>query len=281
MLSNGIVYVAFGRSYIEEAIDASRSLRIFNPELPICLISDSKTKHPEFDFNIYAERPEPVIRGKLEMFNSPFQKTLFLDTDTEVFASLREIFELLDRFDIVFQQDSSGYHYKLEGVPHAFPEPSTGVIGFAKSDRLAEFSKLWGTYFDRYVTEMGREWDQRSFRHAIYASNLRFSVLPPEYNFLIYFPQYAMSDLKIIHGRPGSRRAEVKQLMDRKLGPRVHAPRFGCIGFYNQMTLGSIATLIVNAMGVFILECAKRTTRRLGLYSWAQTTYALLRNHRE
>ena len=273
----GIVYVAFGASYIEEAIEASRATRIFNPGVPICLISDSMIEYPEFDLHIHAARHEPVIRGKLEMFSSPFQKTLFLDTDTEVFAPLGEVFELLDRFDIVFQQDSSGYHYKLDGVPHAFPEPSTGVIGFRKSAAINEFARLWADYFDRYVAEMGREWDQRSFRHAIYVSNLRFAILPPEYNFLIYFPQYAMGDLKVIHGRPRSKRAAVKRLMDRTLGPRVHAPRFGCVGFYSQMRLTSIAMLIASASGVLLVECAKRATKKLGIYPWAQNIYGVLR----
>jgi hypothetical protein len=266
----GIVYVAYGDRFVAEAIQSALSVRRHNPGLPICLISDTRKTFNEFDFQVRAERHNPVIRGKLEMFNSPFDLSLFLDTDTIVCAPLDEIFELLKKFEIVFQQTSTGYHYKLEGVPNAFPEPNTGVIGFVKSDRIVSFSESWRSYFDRYVDVMEREWDQRSFRHAIYESGLRFSVLPTEYNFMTYFPQYAMTELKIVHGRPKSACDKLQKVMDQKLGPRVYVPRIGYIGHYNQMGFNSMLALIANAIKMLAFEGMKRTVRAAGLYSVVQ-----------
>ena len=266
----GFVYVAHGEKYVEEAIKASQSVRKHNPNLPICLISDSEKQIVDFDHQIYSARQNPVIRGKLEMFKSPYLRTLFLDTDTLVFEPLGDIFELLRTFDIVFEQGSGGYHYKLDGVPNAFPEPNTGVIGFTKSARLDEFAGLWEKYFDAYVNEMQREWDQRSFRHAVYASKLRHSVLPPEYNFMPYFPQFAMGRLSIIHGRPPRKLVDLKALMDRTLGPRAHIPRIGYVGHYNHAPLASFLLVAVNSIKVFSMECAKRSVKRTGLYSAAQ-----------
>jgi hypothetical protein len=271
----GVVYVAHGEKYIDEAIKASHSVRKHNPNLPICLISDSDKQIADFDHQVYAARQKPVIRGKLEMFKSPYARTLFLDTDTLVFDSLGEIFELLRVFDIVFEQGSGGYHYKLDGVPHAFPEPNTGVIGFTKSTKLEDFAKLWEKYFDAYVNEMQREWDQRSFRHAVYVSNLRHSVLTPEYNFMPYFPQFAMGHLRIIHGRPPNKLLELKEVMDKTLGPRAHIPRIGCVGHYNHAPLASLLAVACNAMKVFATECGKRTVKWTGLYPVAQRMFGV------
>jgi hypothetical protein len=257
----GVVYVAHGDEFIAEAIQSAFSVRSHNPNLPICLISDTRKIINEFDFQVRVKRHNPVIRGKLEMFKSPFDLSLFLDTDTIVYAPLGEIFELLKKFEIVFQQTSTGYHYKLEGVPNAFPEPNTGVIGFVKSDRMVSFSRAWQTYFDRYVDVMQRELDQRSFRHAIYESELRFSVLPTEYNFMIYSPQYALTDLKIVHGRPKSACDKLRKVMDQKLGPRVYVPRIGYIGHYKQMDLRSMLALIANAVKMLALEGLKRIVK--------------------
>jgi hypothetical protein len=266
----GAVYVAFGQKYVDEAAASATSLRTHNPNLPICLISDSREAVHNFDTHVYAERQSPAIRGKLEIFKSPFERSLFLDSDTLVFAPLDEVFELLEAFDMVFQQDSSGYHYKLDGVPHAFPEPSTAVLGFRKSVKMDRFAASWAKYFDAYTSIMGREWDQRSFRHAIYTSDLRHSVLPPEYNFMPYFPQYAMGDLKIMHGRPPELLHKTKRLMDKQLGPRVHVPRLGCIRHYHQMTIPSFGLLGTKALGGLCFESLKRAIKIVGLYPVAQ-----------
>ena len=272
-MSTGAVYVAFGDQYIKEAQEAAASFRFFNPKIPVCLISDADAQVDGFEIQIHTKRQSPVIRGKLEMFRSPFDRSLFLDTDTLVFSPLNEVFELLDTFDIVFRQDSSGYHYKLDGVPHAFPEPSTGVIGFRKSPKIERFAKSWAKYFDDYAADMGREWDQRSFRHAIYVSDLRHSVLPPEYNFMPYAPACASGDLRIIHGRPRELLQKTKRLMDRELGPRAYIPRIGCVRHYNQYSLGELVALSASALKVFAIEVAKRTAKRIGIYRSIQELF--------
>jgi len=113
---------------------------------------------------------------------SPWQHTLFLDTDTYVTTDLGHLFEMLeDGFDLLAHQLFEGHNYGLEGVPDAFPEFNTGVIGFRNTPDVQRFFEDWNTWYGRYVPSI--TCDQRSFRKAVYLSGLRHSVLTPEYNF--------------------------------------------------------------------------------------------------
>ena len=50
---------------------------------------------------------------------SPYNRTLFLDTDTYVYASLEHLFVLLDRFELAAAHDPWRYGYNL-GCPEGF-----------------------------------------------------------------------------------------------------------------------------------------------------------------
>ena len=65
-MDRGIVYVAFGDAYIQEATSAARSALKFNPDIPICLLSDGHGDPETFDVSRDATPHNPIIRGKLE-----------------------------------------------------------------------------------------------------------------------------------------------------------------------------------------------------------------------
>jgi hypothetical protein len=114
-MQKGILYVATGARYVEEARSSARSVRACNPGLPICLVTDQSIE-PDADFDIVrdvhetpsgtAAGPENYLaldrvayyRKILPLVGSPFEKTLFLDTDTWVGDSLEDLFTLLDSF---------------------------------------------------------------------------------------------------------------------------------------------------------------------------------------
>lgn len=225
----GFVYVATGKTYVDEAADSARSVRKFHRE-PICLITNEPVSHPEFDQVIVKPELRNDVSSKLAMAEAPFEMYLFLDSDTLIAAPLDEIWQLLEAFDVAVPASLGGYHYTLPGVSPAFREPSTNVIGFRRSPTLDEFFKLWKKYFDAYETEMGREWDQRSFRHAAYETRaLRLCFLGDEWSLSPYPGAALCRDVRIFHGRPRPYLHVMLDQVNRRAGFRVFWRGFGVL----------------------------------------------------
>lgn len=199
--SFGIIYVATGDKYIAEATVSARSVKRVMPDVPILLHSDQQpdaecfdavVQMTEFRYNCYDKVPP--------LQNSPFEKTLFLDTDTFVYDALDEIPALLDRFDFLLCHTPFRDPNPLPGIPAAFTELNTGVIAFRKNSLTSECLNRWLQLYG----EMGHKADQPSFRRMIWEqSQASIYVLPPEYNFRTVFPGFVGggSVVKIFHGR--------------------------------------------------------------------------------
>lgn len=134
--------MAMGASFLNEAVVSARSLRCHQKD-PILLFTDQyqlAVAEGIFDQVVHLERSGPLAqRDKLvAMRCSPFQYTLFLDTDTFVTASLGDAWELLERFDLAFAGDRGFVDYFPAGteVPESFKEPNLGVDFFRASEAL-------------------------------------------------------------------------------------------------------------------------------------------------
>lgn len=140
--SRGYVYIAVGEMFRYEAEQSCRSLKRFT-KLPVILITDVLNyKSTYFDsvicVNDLGRSFEVKIKG---MMYTPFKRTIFLDTDTFVCASIDSIFDFLDYFDFAMTLDQYGHSYSfwkiyqpnypivLENTLHEF---NTGVIGYVK-----------------------------------------------------------------------------------------------------------------------------------------------------
>ncbi len=228
MPTRGVIYVATGPRYLEEAAVSRAQLRRSNPALPAALVTDAAHISGDWQEIIPLPKPTHSLRDKLQMRHSPWDCTIFLDTDTYVAAPLDLLFDLLDDgFDLLGHQLFEGHDYQLEGVPDAFPEFNTGVIGFRRDEAVQRFFDAWTTWYDRYLPAV--KCDQRSFRKAVYESRLRHSVLTPEYNFRPLATNFAITDLRILHGRPFADLPQLKALMDVKLVHRAYVPRLRCV----------------------------------------------------
>lgn len=253
MPEKGIVYAASGKKYIEEARKSAASVKDQMPDTEICLMTNGiKKRHKEFDNFIQTKFKGKKIKQKI--YHCPYEKVIFLDTDTYVSSNLCDIFELLERFDLAANQISSGYHYEIKGLPDSFPEFNSGLIAFNNNKNVKMFMKEWGRLFER----MDTKWDQKSFRYALYKSDLRVASLPIEYNFMIYFPAYAMAEVKVLHGRPHEKLLEVEKDMNEKLGHRVFIPRVGCVHRFDEMTGSEMIKLIVYSVVMVIYEVYDR-----------------------
>lgn len=244
----GFVYVATGELFRREAEVAARQLRATNPAARICLITDMAPAVCFWDDLVLVENPSHDFRDKLRMALCPYDRFVFLDTDTFVAGDLTELFDLLERCDVLGHQLFEGHDYRLQEVPDAFPEFNTGVLGFRRGagvDRLfARWAELYESY--RALNRPGGRYDyanvsdQKSFRVALYQSGLRHAVLGPEFNFIVQHVQFACAAVKILHGRPFSELQRIERIANARLGQRVWVPLLdACVS--QQLELGEWA----------------------------------------
>lgn len=216
----GIIYVASGDRYVEEAIVSARSVKKVMPDISVHLHTDQAIQMDCFDevtiltdcrYNCYDKVP-PLL-------GSPFQKTLFLDTDTYVCDSVYEVFDLLEKYDFLLTHTPFRDPNPIEGIPAVFTELNTGVIGIRKNEITRGCLENWVKIY----SELGHRADQPSFRKMIWEdARARLYVLPPEYNLRTVFPGFigGGSRVKIAHGRHKNWDVLVKKLNANR-DPRV------------------------------------------------------------
>ena len=209
----GIVYVATGDKYIDEAI-FSASLTRTHTRHPIYIITDNphNPNLAQSCFTKIIQHPSPKYsyRDKISALVSlEFDYTLFLDTDAFLVWDDSNLFKLLQTFDVAASYAPVRHPpgWSDSTPPITFPELNTGVLLLKKSELQKYFISSWLTLYDRIFSEHSQTWDQASFRSALWSflqsSNLKFLVLPPEANLRTPKPWIAGRgmDVNIIHGR--------------------------------------------------------------------------------
>lgn len=177
-----MLYVATGQAHVEAARASAASVRRTNPGLTVVLFSDQAEAGPEFDRVLPVE--EAHRRSKVDCLpRTPFAETLYLDSDTRVLEDLSDMFRLLERFDLAAAHVARAHarRYQRKGrldVPRAFPQHNGGVILYRGTQAVLGFLENWR---EAYHTR-GKGADQISFRDALWASEIRPTVLPPRYN---------------------------------------------------------------------------------------------------
>lgn len=190
MDTQGVLYVATGEKYVQAAMRSARTSLRHCPGLPIHLFTDSPAYALYFQYNVYPFSSVGIIknphhRSKADyIVHSPYERTLFLDTDTAINADIRGMFQILDRFDIAM---THAHHRSLSRLqrwrvklPDAFPEFNTGVVLFRKTPAVVQCLGEWGRYFLEAALDENN--DQTTLRELLWLSDLRIATLPPEYN---------------------------------------------------------------------------------------------------
>lgn len=197
----GIVYIATGPEFAREATRSAETARSAMPDVNICLITDDSVSDPVFDSVIRVSDPDYGFVDQIKyMHYSPYERTLFLDTDIYVDEDISELFALIERFDIAVAHDQDRQSWELEGVPESFPEYNTGVVVYQNNDVLHRFTERWIEYY-RQMADSPETQNQPSFRRALYESELRLATLPTEYNCMVRYPGHAIGTVKLFHGR--------------------------------------------------------------------------------
>lgn len=202
-MSQGIVYVASGQSYINKAINSAESIRQYHSQIPITLLTDEScnpdifTNTIKINYNIN-EKGDSI----LDKNHILYDKTLFLDADTRVCGDISDIFDMLDRFHIVAAQNEarSWYHSSIYeendiDIPEPFPEYNTGVVGYRNSEQVRSLFESWSNYY----TALDYDRNQPAFRLALYESEIPIGTLPPEYNFMTHTVGFASGKVRILH----------------------------------------------------------------------------------
>ena len=223
----GVLYVATGKRYVNEAMRSARTVRHHMPGIPIALFTDAETPLPEglFDRLSIIEAPYHSTADKIRcMSATPFERTLFLDTDTRITQPVGDLFEILDRFDLACSHGPwRTCGIEVPGCPEAFPELNTGVVAYRSVPEVIAVFRRWGELHREMRDALNRRiHDQPAFRRAVYESRLQLYVLPPEYNLRTPFPWFAggNAQVKILHGR-GPTLHRARQMVNRGRQPRI------------------------------------------------------------
>ncbi|HEY8902511.1 MAG TPA: hypothetical protein VIM48_02315 [Chthoniobacterales bacterium] len=202
--SRGILYIATGRRHLEEMLVSVRSVRRHMPELPIVLHTD-QSDLPEglFDEVRHIASPRHSFIDKIApLCETPFERTIFLDTDTLVCAPIPDLFDVLDRVDMAaahapFRSDAPFT------TPNCFVELNTGVLAYRRTPEMVALFQDWLRLYEEDFARTGQlESDQHAFREALYRAKVSVYVLPPEYNLRTVMPAFVgRSRVRIIHGR--------------------------------------------------------------------------------
>jgi hypothetical protein len=224
MADQGILYIATGLPYLEEARASARSVKGLHPGMAIAVVTDQAIAPDElFDRVLPAPSiPEAVgsekylardrvayYRKILPLLDSPFEKTVFLDSDTYVAAPLDDLFVLLDHFDLLVTPAHVVYDYRFErdaapfsAIPAAFGQFNTGLVAFRRGERTTAFLNRWKENYFQHTAQHTVN-DQPAFRLTLFQGIASFHVLPTHYNIISWVPFVVPAGGKIVmlHGR--------------------------------------------------------------------------------
>jgi len=201
--NSGILIVAYGDGrYIQEARTLIARIKRVWPDVPVELVTEGSG--------------DQKMLGRLHGIRAtPFDRTLFLDTDCWLVDPVPELFEVLDRFDLALPLADWRRVYQLD-VPECFYDFCPGTLAFRNSPQFQEFLDDWERRFLRDYEAMGGVSNphvgffhsQPSFTEALYHSDLRFAVLGQEYGWK--GTGYVQHKVKIVHKRPSPEEAAEK-----------------------------------------------------------------------
>ena len=196
-MKRGILYIA-NADFIKESIKSATQLCEVMTDIHISVVTNVNVEKPCFDNVIKCTKPRFGWGDKPDNIHlSPYDKTIYFDTDTYVVSDISEIFDILNNYDMALAQAPERVSHQIEGIPQCFPEYNTGVIAFNNNRRVNEVLNQWKEiYENRQENE-----DQPAFRKAVFENDVKVTVLPNEYNCRWPLAGNVSGRVKIFHGR--------------------------------------------------------------------------------
>lgn len=265
-MSRGVIYIASGDKYIEEALRSVKSLNENNPDLETTLFTDEDLELEEFDnIEVIDGSIDSMVDSIVKPHMMPYEKNLFLDTDTYITGDISELFEGLEKFDMLFCQAPG--RSKIIGAPDCVREFNTGVIGYQKNKKTKNFFREWleeQKRIEREDPDVGRSGgNQHAFAKTVYDSDLDFLTLPPEYNTRIPRCGYLNGEVKIIHGRPRTSMEKVEKKLNESQDSRVHYATQSLLGSGRAVKTFSTSYAIQKGLKVLLTQGPRTLIKKI------------------
>ena len=242
-MTTGVIYTAIGPRYIDEAIQSANCAKKHMRDLSISIFSDQEINDSCFDECIVIPRTDNGYLAKIDcMSQSPYEYSLYLDTDTYICEDCQEIFYLLLKYEIavVLAEHRTGeaggiswdYQKLLDSKGRwMHPLANTGVVLYRKSSRVQTFLSAWHSLAKQEMANYGiAHTDQPAFLPTLHDSDIREAILPPEFNCRFIYPQGICGTVKILHGRDHNL-AGIAEGINSDTGPRIWHPTLGLINW--------------------------------------------------
>lgn len=212
----GYVYAVCGAtSFLREAVTSAISLKRADDNAHVTLITtpslaDQGQAEPAFDDVVVVDN-ETVdgcdvdwqtglsFKAATIYEYSPYEHTLYLDSDTYVIDDCRGLFELLNYFDFCLSKvPGGGNSFTKNGREvTGYNGYNSGVILFRKSPQNKKLHRDWREKF-----ETGDFWgDQQALTHALLESEVTPYVLPNNWNARFGKFENFGGRVHLLHGR--------------------------------------------------------------------------------
>ena len=252
-MTRGAIYIITRDAVYLNLLRASvESLKRVMPDLPVTVFSEFPADGP---FNVARIPPAPGSDGFFDkarlIAESPYERTIFLDTDIYVAQPFDELFTLLDRFDCAatheeYVNSDWNNYYPRPDIPSSYPEFNTGLMVFRRSPEIISVFERWRDLYRDFLSERPGlpTNDQPFFRAAAYFGNAKIATLGREYNCKFRGQGYLNGPVKLLHGHVKFQMKRdymdrVAGLMNRSLKPRVYVGR----SVYEQYITGHLWSL--------------------------------------
>lgn len=248
---NGYLYIINRPKFKNEALISVRSLRRFNTDkiavvCPEKMIDNDLKSH--FDIIIVNDDIEnyTYLSKVLGLKHTPFDKTLFLDSDTFITDDLSALFSILDIADFATTIEPTLHTTnRINNIRYQniIPEFNSGVILYKNNKVMKKVIDDWF----KICTSNNIINDMPGLREAVLDNfdSLSFTILPNEYNahgfktFLLLYQKVI-----IIHERLGykwnvrtphflgfEKMQKFEKMINRKVYKRLYIPYIGIIPY--------------------------------------------------
>ena len=167
----------------ELAFRAAASIAEVCPAIPIDLFTEAPIEAGPFALSTYSIR-SGCAPNSTALFRAGSTKPSISMSISCAVGDFTDIFDMLERFDIAAAHDQNRHalyvadRISAHTFPNAFPQINSGMLAFRKSPATTAFLQSWKTAVQEH--DIGK--DQPSLRELAWNSDLRFAILPPEYN---------------------------------------------------------------------------------------------------
>jgi hypothetical protein len=220
----GIYYIAFGTRYVAEAVVSAMSAKQQMSDVCTAILSKGFVRESCFDVEETVSEAWMGFDSKVKFLAAtPFDRTLYADTDTYFCRPVTELFEALERYDLLFTYEAISNRRGPEAADAVLPAPDAGLLVFRRSRAIDNLFQQWLAFSEpaREANTTARAADQ--LRKALLNSDAAVCVLPSEYNCQFSFPVSVSGTVKVLHGR-GRDLAAIERAVNRTTNTRVFHP---------------------------------------------------------